>query len=87
MYQGILVTQRLIDSLQWAIFRGNRVIIPKVLGPEMLTRIHTSHLGAETRLSKARDVIYWPTMNSEVKDFISNCFACNDYLETTEKNQ
>ena len=40
------------------IFRGNRVIIPKVLRPEMLTRIHAGHPGAETCLRKAGDVIY-----------------------------
>ena len=59
------------------IFRENHVIIPKVLAPEMLTRIHASHLGVQTCLRKARDVIYWPTMNSEVKDFIRNFTACN----------
>ena len=39
-------------------FRENGVIIPIVFRPEILTRIHTSHLGAETCLCKARDVIY-----------------------------
>ena len=57
------------------IVRGNCVIIPKVLRPHMVTRIHASHLGAETCLRKARDAIYWPKINSEVKDFISNCTA------------
>ena len=30
-------------------------------------------------------VVYWPTMNSGVKDFISNCTACNDYLQNNSK--
>ena len=34
------------------IFRGNRFITLKVLRPEMLTRIHASHPGAETSLRK-----------------------------------
>ena len=51
----------------------------------MLTIIHASHLGAETCLCKARDIIYWTKMNSEVKDFISNCTACNDYLQNNSK--
>ena len=41
-----------------AIFRGNHVIISKVLQPEILIRIHASHLRAEACLCKARDVIY-----------------------------
>ena len=41
------------------IFRGKgSAIIPKVLQLKMLTRIHASHLGAETCLRKARDVKY-----------------------------
>ena len=67
------------------IFRGNRVIIPRVLQPEMLKRIHASHFGAEAWLCKARDVIYWQTMNSEGKHFISNCTTCNDYLQNNRK--
>ena len=51
----------------------------------MQTRIHASHLGAETCLHKARDAIYWPKMNSEVKDFISNCTVCNGYLQNNSK--
>ena len=62
------------------IIRGNRVIILKVL-----IRIHASHLGAEGCLCKARDVIYWATINSEVKDFISFCTACSDYLQNSSK--
>ena len=66
-------------------FRETRVIISIVLPPEILTRIYASHLGAETCLRKARDVIYWPAMNSEVKDFIRNCNACNGYLQNNSK--
>ena len=51
----------------------------------MLTRIHTSHLEAEICLRKTRDIRYWPIINSEVKDFISNCTSCNDYLQNNSK--
>ena len=38
-------------------FREKCVIIPKVLRPEMLTRIHASHLGAETYLCKVLKIV------------------------------
>ena len=60
-------------------FRGNCFAIAKVLQPGMLTRIRASQLGSVAYLCKARDVIYWPTLDSEVKDFISNCNACHDH--------
>ena len=56
------------------------VLISKVLRPGMLT-ILVIHLWAEACLRKARDVIYWSTMNPEVKHFTSNCTACSDYKE------
>ena len=77
--------QRQLTVHNGVIFRGKHVIIPNVLQPEMLTRIHASHLGAEACFCKARDVISWPTMKPEVKDFVSNCIACNDYLQNSSK--
>ena len=88
MYQRIYLYWSYIDELtlrNGVIFRGNRVVVSKVLQSEMLTRIHASYLGAETYLRKAKDVIYWPKMTSEVKDFIRNCTACNDYLQNNRK--
>ena len=84
-YQRILVMQRQLTVHNGVIFRGKHVIIPNVLQPEMLTRIHASHLGAEACFCKVRDVISWPTMKPEVKDFVSNCIACNDYLQNSSK--
>jgi hypothetical protein len=62
------------------IFRGNKVIIPKLLQQEMLTKIHISHLGPEANTRKAKDVMYWPGMSSQIKDHHSNCSLCNEYL-------
>lgn len=67
------------------IFSGNRVIIPKLLWPDMVTRINANHLGAETCLYKARNIIYWPTISSKIKDFISNRTACSHYLQSNSK--
>ena len=58
------------------IYRSNRVVITKQLRPEILTRIHSSHL--EACLRKARDSLYWPNMNDEIKDYISQCSTCSE---------
>ncbi|KAL9964865.1 hypothetical protein ACROYT_G028567 [Oculina patagonica] len=61
------------------LFKGSRIIIPKSMHSEMLVRIHSSHLGAESCLRKARDVLYWPNMSNEVRDMVGQCSACNEY--------
>ena len=40
------------------LFKGSRVIIPRVLRPEVMSKIHSSHLGIEACLRKARDSVF-----------------------------
>ncbi|CAH3018221.1 unnamed protein product [Porites evermanni] len=40
------------------LFKGNRVIVPVALRPHMITQVHSSHLGIERCLNKARDVLF-----------------------------
>ena len=42
----------------------------------MLKQIHRSHTGIKGCLQHAREVLYWPLMNTEVKDFITKCSIC-----------
>lgn len=58
---------------------GNRLVEPTSLRKEMLKQIHRSHTDMEGCLRHAREVLYWPLMNAEVKDFISKCSVCQSY--------
>ena len=61
------------------VFLGERLLVPSSLRKEMLKQIHRSHIGIEGCLRRAREVLYWPLMNSEVKDFVSKCSICQSY--------
>lgn len=61
------------------IFKCERVIIPKSLRSDMIRRIHSSHIGVEGCLRRARESLYWPGLTSEVKDFILRCETCRTY--------
>ena len=61
------------------VFLGERLLVPPSLRKEMLKQIHRSHIGIEGCLRRAREVLYWPLMNSEVKDFVSKCSICQSY--------
>ncbi|KAJ8387828.1 hypothetical protein AAFF_G00149770 [Aldrovandia affinis] len=67
------------------LFRGQKVIIPKSLRPEMLTRIHSSHIGGEACYRHAQETLYWPNMHTEIKDFVSTCSTCNVYAHNQQK--
>ncbi|XP_061180813.1 uncharacterized protein K02A2.6-like [Saccostrea echinata] len=61
------------------IFKGDRAVIPQALRKDMLTRIHSSHLGIEGCPRRARESVYWPQMNAEVKDFIQKSETCRTF--------
>ena len=67
------------------LFKGEKVIIPSSMRTEMLKCIHSSHLGIEKCKRRARDVLFWPGMNSRIQDVVSNCSICNRYQRRNTK--
>ena len=61
------------------IFRGERVVIPAKLRESMKTKIHSSHMGAEACLRRARECIFWPGMSAEMKQLVESCEICRQY--------
>lgn len=66
------------------IFKGNAVVIPRNLHAAMKAKIHSSHLGIEACLRRARECLYWPAMSAEIKEYISACKICRE-LDTTSQ--
>ena len=70
------------DSLtvyEGVIYNGNKVLIPKAMQAEMLTRIHKSHKGAESCIRKAHDVLFWVGMTAQIRDVCTSCSVCAAY--------
>ena len=51
----------------------------------MVKKVHSSHIGVEGCLRKARDVLFWPGTSAEIKDSIGKCNTCNSYLKNQQK--
>jgi len=67
------------------IFKGERLDIPKVMREDTMQRMHRSHLGVQGCLRRGGEVMYWPRMNEEVKEFISRCEVCKVYQDRQQK--
>ena len=65
------------------IFKGHQIVIPKAMRPELLTKIHSSHLGIAACLRKAKVALFWPHMSSEIKDMVGRYELCAEL----KKNQ
>ena len=60
-------------------FKGERVVVPRASRSELLRRIHSSHLGVNGCLNRARECLYWPGMTADIKNYVSTCEACREY--------
>ena len=51
----------------------------------MLLELHSAHQGIESATRRARDTVYWPHSNQELKDHISRCATCETYSAKQRK--
>ena len=54
----------------------DRIVIPGALRKSVIETIHSTHIGIENCLRRAREYVYWPNMNAEIRDYISKCDIC-----------
>ena len=58
------------------VFKGQLLVVPANLRKELLTVLHSSHIGIEGCVCRARDTLYWPRMAVELRQYISKCDIC-----------
>ena len=68
-----------VTTADGLLFKGTRLIVPKLLRPEMLRQIHKSHLGIAKCRQRAKEVLFWPGMSVEIEQMVTNCSVCADY--------
>ncbi|KAL3861519.1 hypothetical protein ACJMK2_007548, partial [Sinanodonta woodiana] len=59
------------------IFKSDRVVIPATLKGSIMERLHSSHIGIQGCLRRAREAVYWPNMNREIENYIAKCETYN----------
>ena len=67
------------------IFKGQRCVIPKTLRQKVKEKIHRAHIGIQGCLRRAREIVYWPSMNQEITDYIEHCDTCNMYASHPQR--
>ena len=54
----------------------DRIVIPKVLQPDMLQKIHAGHQGRVRSKALAHQAVYWNNMNSDIDNVVNSCEKC-----------
>ena len=61
------------------LMRGSRTLIPSSLQQEVLEQIHSGHQGMIKCKERARRVVWWPGMTSQIEEKICKCKICCPY--------
>ena len=58
------------------VFDGSRIIPPTKARTKLLKRLHMTHAGINRTQQLAKQAYFWPGMNSDIKNLITNCTSC-----------
>ncbi|XP_035225617.1 uncharacterized protein K02A2.6-like [Stegodyphus dumicola] len=67
------------------VFFNSRIVVPVALRKCMLTLLHEAHCGVEKSKARARQVLFWPGINSDIENMISKCLICDRFWPQTVK--
>lgn len=67
------------------VVRGDRICIPASMRAEMVEAIHKPHLGMVKSKQRARDLVFWPSMNKQIEEAVSKCSVCQKYQHKPQK--
>ncbi|XP_049275262.1 uncharacterized protein K02A2.6-like [Rhipicephalus sanguineus] len=77
--------QEEIHTQDGLLFRSNKVIIPSSMKAEILALLHVAHPGADKMKARARSVIFWPCLASDIEQFCRNCKMCQKHQPRNAK--
>ena len=72
-------TREILSVTDSIVYKGMRIVIPPSLRNHLLKLIHESHFGIFKCKHRAREVMYWPAMNTAIKEEVRNFSKCAMY--------
>ena len=61
------------------VFKGSCIVVPSDVRTDMLDRIHSSHIGINGCIRRAREALFWPGMAKQIHDSVGRCRVCQEY--------
>ena len=60
------------------LLNSHRIAVPVQKRKKILTKLHTSHQGIERTKQKAHQIVYWPGINSDIKNTVKARTKCQE---------
>lgn len=64
--------QNELSVIDGVLFKGKRIVIPLSLRKELLNKVHEGHQGIEKCKSRSREAFYWPGINTDISEMVTN---------------
>lgn len=64
---------------------GHRLIIPPEVQGNISRFIHSSHLGIEKTLLRAKSLYYWPGMTKQITEIVESCRICEKFARNNAR--
>ena len=60
------------------VLKGEVIVVPIQLRPEVLQRIHDGHFGEIKCVERAKSAVYWPGYVENVRNAVAGCDTCQE---------
>ncbi|GFO29369.1 transposon ty3-i Gag-Pol polyprotein [Plakobranchus ocellatus] len=67
------------------VLKGIAIVIPKTMRAEILARIHDGHQGIQKSILKARDCVYWHSLQKDITEMVQSCIHCSEHSKSQRK--
>lgn len=67
------------------VFINDRLLVPMSLRVPMLELVHEGHWGEDKTKNRARQVLFWPRMTSEIEQYVKQCKTCEKFRKRNAK--
>ena len=74
-----------LSEVEGLIFKERKLVVPMSMRGYMLDLIHESHLGVEKCKTRARVILYWPGISSDITEKVSKCSTCDTYRRRNQR--
>ena len=67
------------------LLNSHRIVVPVQKRKEIPTKLHASHQGIERTKQRARQIVYWPGINSDIKNTVEACTKCQEHQPSLQQ--
>lgn len=65
-----------ISGIDGILYKNNKLIVPRSMRSQILETLHSWHLRIVKCKARAREVLFWPGMSSQIEEEIAKCSTC-----------